>query len=136
MSENGKTERHPLRSGIPCMKHRCVECCIETRMPLSSFDIERILKLGYRLNDFAVRRGGSWQLRNSSGKCVFLSEGGCKIYPYRPEGCRLYPLVYDEDLGSAVIDTLCVYGYEFEVSEDDIQKLLSLLESIEKENRQ
>ena len=82
----------------------------ETSMPLSRFDIKRILKAGYQFMDFAVKIGKAWCLRKSSGRCIFISEGGCKIYPIRPEGCSLYPLVYDENTQKAVLDHVCRYG--------------------------
>ncbi len=111
------------------MKHECVECCLKTRMPLANTDLKRILKLGYKLEYFAVKTDGEWRLKNSSGRCVFLSEEGCRIYRYRPEGCILYPLVYDENLGKAVIDPFCPYGSLFEVHKNDIRRLKILLMS-------
>jgi Fe-S-cluster containining protein len=124
-----------LRSGGPCVKHKCVQCCIETRMPLSPSDIKRIMKLGYRLTDFTLKSGDGWRLKNISGRCVFLSEGGCTIYPYRPEGCQLYPLIYDEELRHAVIDHLCPSGCEFTVRNEDLKKLKNLLRRLEKKRR-
>ena len=118
------------------MKHRCNLCCIETEMPLSRSDIKRILKAGYNLNDFAVKTSEGWRLKNRSNKCVFLGEEGCKIYPYRPEGCRLYPLVYDETLGTVKFDDICPYSDEFEMTEENIQKLINLLARLEKERKE
>ena len=128
-------KKHPLNSGIPCLRHKCNLCCVETKMPLSRSDIKRILKMGYSLKDFAVKTAEGWQLKNRSGRCVFLGEGGCKIYPYRPEGCRVYPLVYDEASGTAVLDDLCPYKDEFKVSDRDIERLFNLLLLLEKERR-
>jgi len=122
--------RHELESGIPCLEHRCVKCCLETRMPLSDLDLKRVLKLGYRLGHFAVKAKEGWRLRNYSGRCVFLQGGGCGIYPHRPEGCRLYPLVYDETLRKAVIDTICPYGCEFEVQRNDAKRLEGFIEEL------
>ena len=99
-----------LRSDGPCVKTKCVQCCIETRMPLSPSDIKRILKVGYGLNDFRMKLGDGWRLKNISGRRIFLSGDDCTIYPYRPEGCQLYPLIYDEDLRHAIIDHLCPYS--------------------------
>jgi hypothetical protein len=96
-------------------------------MPLSRPDIERIQKLGYRLTDFAQKTEDEMLLKNKLGKCVFLSDCGCRIYPHRPEGCRLYPLVYDENSQKATVDYLCPYGYEFEVKEEDAKRLKALL---------
>jgi len=130
--KNNETEKHPLSSGIPCAIHSCVKCCIETRMPLSRFDIARISRQGYRYKDFVVKRGKERYLKNNNGRCVFLGDSGCIIYPFRPEGCRLYPLVYDEDYGKAVVHDYCPYGNEFKVSGDDIENLLVLLKKIYK----
>jgi len=58
-----------LSSGIPCIQHRCNLCCIKTEMPLTRSDINRILRLGYKLEDFAVKVEGEWRLRNINGKC-------------------------------------------------------------------
>jgi len=102
-------------------------------MPLSRLDMKRISKLDYRLEDFAIKTEEGWRLKNRFGRCVFLVEGGCKIYPHRPEGCRLYPLAYEENSGKMVLDNLCPYRYEFKVEKDDIQKLKSLLEGLGKE---
>jgi len=122
--------RHLPASGIPCLKHRCVKCCLETRMPLSNLDLKRILKLGYRLEYFAVKTKEGSRLRNSSGRCVFLQGEGCEIYPHRPAGCRLYPLVYDETLKRSVIDSICPYSHEFRVQRADVQRLKSLIGEI------
>jgi len=133
MNKKSGTKKYSLRSGVLCVKNRCVQCCIETRMPLSRLDMKRISKLDYRLENFAIKTEEGWRLKNRFGRCVFLVEGGCKIYPHRPEGCRLYPLAYDENSGKMVLDNLCPYRYEFKVEKDDIQKLKSLLERLGKE---
>ena len=104
-------------------------------MPLSRSDIRRILKVGYNLKDFAIKTAEGWRLKNRSGKCVFLSEKGCEIYPYRPEGCRLYPLVYDETSGIVRFDNLCPYNDEFKMTKEDIRRLSNLLLRLVKENK-
>lgn len=101
-------------------------------MPLTSFDIERISKQGYRIKDFVVKRRRERQLKNVNGGCVFLGDNGCKIYSFRPEGCRLYPLVYDEDDRKGVIHDFCPYGHEFKVGRDDIEKLNVLIKKLDK----
>ncbi len=121
--KNNETMKHILSSGIPCTIHNCVKCCIETRMPLSRFDIERISRQGNRFKDFVVKRRKERRLKNSNGRCVFLGDNGCIIYSFRPEGCRLYPLVYNENNRNAVVHDLCPYGHEFKVSKDDVETL-------------
>jgi len=130
VKKKAEETKHSLASGIPCVKHRCVKCCLETRMPLSNLDLRRILQLGYRLEHFAVKTKEGWRLKNSSGRCVFLQEEGCGIYPHRPEGCRLYPLVYDESLMKAVIDSICPYSYEFEAQKNDVESLEDLIQNL------
>jgi Fe-S-cluster containining protein len=123
MNIGGRVVRHLLRSGTPCVNHQCVTSCLETEMPLSCIDIGRILDLGYRLEDFAVKTGNEWHLKNRCGKCVFLSADGCTIYSHRPDGCRIYPLVYDEAQRKAVLHQLCPHHHEFQVRPDDIENL-------------
>ena len=86
----------------------CAKCCIETEMPLTRGDIERITKLGYNVADFVDYRQGIAVLRNINGHCFFLdpSTGTCKIYPHRPEGCKLYPLICVPGKG-VIVDEYC-----------------------------
>jgi Fe-S-cluster containining protein len=85
---------------------RCLRCCYGTEMILLREDIERLEGLGFR--GFYEVRGGFARLRNVGGRCFFLDLGvrGCLVYPGRPLGCRIYPLIYDEGLG-AVLDPEC-----------------------------
>lgn len=56
-------------------------------------------------------------LRNSSsGRCVFHDGRQCTIYSNRLARCRLYPIVFDEDLNHSVKDGLCPYRDEFDLS--------------------
>jgi Fe-S-cluster containining protein len=126
-------EKSALGSGSPCLEHGCVECCLETEMPLTRVDMRRITRKGFRLSDFAVKVGAEWRLRNSSGHCFFLSGDMCMIYSHRPEGCRLYPLVYNEDMGKSTMDDLCPHGMEFETDKEDVASLIRLIRRLEKE---
>lgn len=117
-------------SGEPCLRHGCSLCCHETQMPLTRLDINRITKMGYRLDEFAVKTAGGWRLRNVDGKCFFLEGGKCKIYRFRPYGCRLYPLVYDPSEGRIKLDELCPHRVEFKVKRENIDSLLHLLRHI------
>jgi Fe-S-cluster containining protein len=96
-------------------------------MLLSPEDLRRIVRLGYELDDFAVKGTDGWSLKNVSGRCVFLAKDGCTIYPYRPEGCQLYPLIYDETSRQAILDYLCPYASEFRVTKGDRTTLKNLL---------
>jgi len=101
-------------------------------MPLTRIDIKRISKLGYRSKDFIIRRKRERYLKNLNGKCFFLGDNGCRIYSSRPDGCRLYPLVYDENTGQAVIHDFCQYGNMFKASRDDVENLHSLIKKLTK----
>ena len=87
----------------------CGKCCYNTEMILFREDVERLVKLGYKIEYFAVKREGKLVLRNVDGHCIFLdpSTNKCTIYPHRPIGCRFYPLVYDVSSGKIVVDKEC-----------------------------
>jgi len=130
LKNTNETNKNLLSRGIPCKAHNCVICCTETRMPLSRSDIERISRQGYRFKDFVVKRKRERRLKNRNGRCVFLGDDGCTIYSFRPEGCRLYPLVYNENNKKAVIHDLCPFGHEFKASKDDIENLYVLFKEL------
>ena len=92
---------------MPCL--RCGVCCKETEMLLSTKDIKRLEKKGYN-RDFFVRfdTEGYATLRNHQGYCVFYDQERrhCKVRSHRPAGCRIYPILYDENIGITV-DTIC-----------------------------
>ena len=102
-------------------------------MPLTRDDIERIIGLGYKTDDFTVKRSGNWKLKNKHGRCVFLTADGCLIYPYRPIGCKLYPLVYDEYETKPILDNLCPYKHQFQFNKKHVEQLLKLVKMLERE---
>ena len=116
-----------LKKGDPCIKHRCIECCIETKMILTQEDIIRLNKAGFKTREFVIRRNGLNYLKNIKGRCFFLVDSGCKIYGIRPEGCRLYPLIFDIANKVALLDPLCPYTEEYTVEEEDVKKLKEVL---------
>ena len=74
----------------------CAVCCKRTEgVSLTVNDYQRIAKHITSLA-FADKLNHSffaYRLKVKKGVCIFLSEGGtCKIYPFRPLLCRLYPL--------------------------------------------
>ena len=79
----------------------CGKCCLETEMILSQRDIKLILSNfpnPIREEDFTLKNfEDQYQLKNKKGHCVFLepTQKFCKIYEYRPQGCRFYPLIFD-----------------------------------------
>ena len=100
---------------------RCGRCCMGTQMELLPEDIERLLNLGYKLEDFAYFDGVYWRLKNRDGYCVFFDKEkkSCKIYEYRPIGCRLYPLQWDPITEEVYIDPDCPANKSINRSEID-----------------
>lgn len=106
-------------------------------MLLSEADIRRLRNAGFREDSFVVfDEKGYARLQNVGGCCIFYNkdEGGCKVYGYRPLGCRIYPVIYVEEEG-IVIDRLCIRGYS--VSKAELKRkgaiLRKLLQRIDKE---
>jgi hypothetical protein len=78
-------------------------------MLLSTEDITRLEKQGYNKDSFVrFDKEGYALLRNRQGHCVFYNtaERRCDVYASRPSGCRIYPVIYDEDNG-VVVDLIC-----------------------------
>jgi Fe-S-cluster containining protein len=78
-------------------------------MLLSEEDISRLEKIGYNRKHFVLYdKQGFAKLRNRRGYCFFydLKKRSCKVYEYRPLGCRIYPVIYNEGEG-VVVDKLC-----------------------------
>lgn len=81
-------------------------------MELLGSDIRRLAALGFNPEEFVSMRKGVPRLRNVNGFCYFYDRGRgeCKVYPKRPLGCRIYPVVYIEGDGPS-IDKLCPMGH-------------------------
>jgi Fe-S-cluster containining protein len=87
----------------------CGVCCTETEMMLSQKDIERLEKRGFNRGYFVrIVKQGYAQLKNRGGYCVFydLKNRKCCVYQDRPSGCRVYPVIVDEDTG-IILDSIC-----------------------------
>ena len=122
-----------LSRGSPCIRHGCVACCIETEMPLTEEDLKRIEKLGFKRADFTVDTEGETHLRNMTKHCFFLEDARCRIYENRPEGCRIYPLVYDVDSHKFIYDTVCPHSAEFKATRENKDRLKRLIRKLERE---
>lgn len=116
-----------------CLRIQCDQCCRHTNMLLTEQDINRIAGLGYERNYFVLERNGWLQLKNMHGRCVFHTMERCRIYDHRPEGCMLYPVVYDADHHSAILDAECPQRQHFFLRERKVQKLLLLIETLHDE---
>lgn len=104
-------------------------------MPLLKKDIERIKRLGFNYDYFVVNRNGWLQLKNYDGKCVFNDGKQCSIYEDRPEGCKSYPLIYDEDKNCAALDECCPHRDEFKASKINIVMLRSIVTRLKDERK-
>lgn len=78
---------------------------------------------------------GERHLRNYDGACVFLEEGQCNIYSFRPEGCRLYPLIYDQSRDGVMIDPECPHQREFKINQTGAEKMRKLVKTVRREKR-
>lgn len=106
-------------------------------MPLSEGDMARLEALGHARDDFSIL-DDEWvpQLRVVDGACFFLgADGKCTVYNDRPEGCRLYPLVWDRDAGRVIRDDFCPWSREFAVPASSEWDLMELLHTIRHEAR-
>jgi len=103
-------------------------------MLLSNADIKRIENLGFPRDLFVDDVEGWLQLKNQNGHCVFHDGMKCLIYTHRPEGCTLYPVIYDMDNDCAIIDDDCPYGSHFSISQDVRKQLFSLVSRIESDH--
>lgn len=107
---------------------KCGKCCESQMVPLSESDIDRIVSLGYELEDFAEFRDGLWRLREYGGRCVFHDEetGLCRIHEHKPTTCRLFPVVYFD--GKVALDTENCPKAREASPEDALDALPDLLE--------
>lgn len=119
----------------PCIRYKCIQCCLETEMTLLKKDIKRIERLGFNHDHFVVNRDGWSQLKNSNGRCVFHNGKQCLIYENRPEGCKSYPIIYDEDNNCAVLDEDCPHRHEFTISKTNVVILRSVVTRLEDERK-
>ena len=121
---------------------RCGLCCRETEMLLSDKDIERLERKGYDKDLFVhFDSEGYATLRNYHGYCVFYDTENkcCKVRAYRPLGCRIYPVIYDETKG-IIVDTICpsrnsVTEKQKAKRGEKVRKLLETLDAEAKKRR-
>jgi hypothetical protein len=100
-------------------------------MLLSKMDIKRIESLGYSCDIFVDIHDGWLQLKNQDGRCVFHSSIMCTIYENRPDGCKLYPIIYDKDKKHVVFDKDCPQRDKFHMSKSITKQLYDLVSKIE-----
>jgi len=118
------------------MYFKCIQCCKDTGMPLSQRDIMRIESLGYSRDFFVDIHDGWLQLKNRDGLCVFHDGRKCLIYEHRPEGCQLYPIIFDKDTNCAILDEECPHRTKFLITLSSRKKLFYLVSEVESERFQ
>ena len=115
----------------------CGVCCTETEMLLSKKDIKRLEKKGFSQNQFVnYDKKGYALLKNRDGYCIFydLKNRRCSVYVDRPAGCRVYPVILDEETG-IILDSICQSRKTITQSEKNIKgkRVIKLLEIIDSE---
>lgn len=133
----------------PCVTEPCSQCCHDIEMLLTEADLERLKATGQGDDYWFQADDGFLQLKTRDGPpakgspggapCVFLGDDGrCTVWSKRPEGCRLYPAVWDDGLRSAVLDAdYCPHtdGFTLPKSMDDATKRLASRLEREREAR-
>ncbi len=102
--------------GNPCVERGCSKCCHDTEMLLTEDDVRRISAVRPDMEFYFQAPDGFLQLRTRQAPaaaggpagtlpCTFLHpDGSCTIHQWRPEGCRLYPGIWDSDTKVPVLD--------------------------------
>ncbi|MBN1280140.1 MAG: YkgJ family cysteine cluster protein [Candidatus Thermoplasmatota archaeon] len=116
-----------------CLDTHCLKCCTETNMVLSNHDIGTLQQQGYDPTFFIEEHDGWLQLKNRHGRCVFHDGDRCTVYEHRPQGCTLYPVVYDKDRRCAILDKDCPQRQCFSLTTATTQQLYRLVGVLEKE---
>lgn len=103
-------------------------------MMLSNDDVLRILTKIKPKYEFYKEKDGFLYLLNHKNQCIFYnaSDKRCTIHRYRPQGCRLYPFVYDN--GKCVIDKDCKNRKNIKyIKKNKAKKVKKFIELLEKE---
>jgi len=106
-------------------------------MLLSKKDIALLEKQGFSINYFVnYDRQGFAQLKNMDGYCVFYNRDRqrCRVYVNRPAGCRVYPVILDEETG-IILDDICPERDTITEVEKSLKgrKVINLLGNIDRE---
>jgi uncharacterized protein len=106
-------------------------------MLLAKKDIKRLEKKGFSQNQFVnFDKQGYAVLKNRDGYCIFydLKNRQCSVYADRPAGCRVYPVILDEDVG-IILDDICKSRNSITQSEKNLKgrRVIKLLEIIDSE---
>jgi len=115
----------------------CGVCCTETEMLLSKKDINRLVQKGFSETYFVkYDEQGYAQLKNREGYCVFYDRKNhqCSVYVDKPTGCRIYPVILDEEKG-IILDDICHFRNTITEKEKNLKgkRVIKLLEKIDYE---
>ncbi len=118
----------------------CGVCCTQTEMLLSKKDIKRLESRGYSPESFVqYDKQGYAQLKNRDGYCVFYDckKHRCIVYDDRPAGCRVYPVIVDEE-NRIVLDNICQSRNTITQEEKTLKgkRVIRLLERIDAEAKE
>jgi Fe-S-cluster containining protein len=87
-------------------------------MSLTEADVDRLEQAGHR-NFYSQDESGYLRIKNVDGHCIFLEGARCVVYPDRPEGCVLYPLILFTDTSEVDLHSFCPYRHEFTFASGD-----------------
>ena len=118
-----------------CLQYGCIKCCLNTEMPLTSSDIIRIRRLRVSNDFFIAKKNGNRHLKNLSGRCIFHNGQRCTIYNYRPEGCRLYPVIFCETTGETLLDSYCPHHEKFQLTSSASHEVIKLVRELDVEKK-
>src|ERR1051325_3675057 len=98
----------------PCVTRGCSACCHDIEMLLTEADLARLTAARPGENFWFKADDGHLQLRTRDGPpaaggagkpCWFLrGDGLCSVHDDRPEGCRLYPAFWADEVRAAELD--------------------------------
>jgi hypothetical protein len=106
-------------------------------MLLAEKDINRLVNRGFSKRFFVkFNKEGYAQLKNRQGYCVFYDaeKHRCRVYVDRPSGCRVYPVILDEQKG-IILDEICESRSTVTEAEKGVKgkRVIRLLERIDGE---
>ena len=112
-------------------------------MPLSEEDMRRLESLGHERAAFTVTGPDGWPtlatrepVREGATQrpCFFLHDERCSVYADRPQGCRIYPLVVNEQ-GRLLRDEDCPHRVEFAMDPAAKRRIQKLIATLQREAR-
>jgi Fe-S-cluster containining protein len=106
----------------------CGKCCQKTEMLLSERDIRLIEEKISNItrDEFTeLNEKGIYQLKNIDNNCVFLDTKSrlCNIYEIRPQGCKFYPIIYDNEEKTCIYDDECPRVSQFYLGHKKFKKV-------------